>query len=199
MDELLLHAQQDNGMVQTLMSQRPLRAERQRHSGTSGWFCAIPSAVTARPLASLLLPKKSPSVALPFWSRCVLAIGALGFLALLTVGRMVEPDPRGFGSHEQFGLPPCGYWERSGERCPFCGMTTAVAEVSRGRVLKGWSAHPAGSLFGVISPVLGAWMLISAVSGRPRLCQSVSAPILGVTLSLAVLTVLAWIIRKPWE
>src|SRR5690606_27831172 len=39
-----------------------------------------------------------------------LAIATAG-AAVLVLARMLEPDARGHGTHEQLGLPPCGFLE----------------------------------------------------------------------------------------
>ena len=68
------------------------------------------------------------------------------FLAASAAARVLDPDPRGFGTHEQLGLPPCQMLSLSGVPCPFCGMTTALAHIVRGRVLEAFSTHPAGTI-----------------------------------------------------
>ncbi|NBO19844.1 MAG: DUF2752 domain-containing protein, partial [Proteobacteria bacterium] len=39
--------------------------------------------------------------------------------------RWLTPDARGLGTHEQLGLPPCGFYLWYGLPCPSCGMTTS--------------------------------------------------------------------------
>ena len=56
------------------------------------------------------------------WMLAVL--GSLG-LTLLVTARNLEPDPRGFGTHEQLGLTPCYFQELTGHVCLLCGGTTA--------------------------------------------------------------------------
>lgn len=56
----------------------------------------------------------------------------------------IEPDARGFGSHTQLGLPPCGFLTLTGLRCPGCGLTTAFAHGIRGEWALAASANPLG-------------------------------------------------------
>jgi len=63
---------------------------------------------------------------------------ALGAAAAIT------PDPRGYGSHTQLGLPPCGFLSLTGFPCPGCGLTTAFAYGIRGQWSLAASANPLG-------------------------------------------------------
>jgi hypothetical protein len=70
----------------------------------------------------------------------------LSGLALMLLARSIEPDPQGFGSHQQLGLPECGFYQRTGYPCPTCGMTTAFAYMVRGRPIQAFITQPAGAL-----------------------------------------------------
>ena len=78
--------------------------------------------------------------------RCRGAVFAAGCLAILIVAAWVKPDAAGLGTHEQLGMPACGFYERTGYPCPTCGMTTAFAYVTRGRIIKAVLVQPAGAL-----------------------------------------------------
>ena len=43
------------------------------------------------------------------------------------LARSIEPDQRGYGTHEQVGLPPCTFIRVFNVRCPTCGMMTSFA------------------------------------------------------------------------
>jgi hypothetical protein len=83
-------------------------------------------------------------------------VGACWFL-----GR-ASPDARGHGTHEQLGLPPCG-WALQGYPCPTCGATTAACYVVHGNLLRALLAHP----FGAVVAVLG---LLAALFALYCLC-----------------------------
>jgi hypothetical protein len=70
-------------------------------------------------------------------------------LVLLGTAASLEPDPRGFGTHEQLGLPPCGFEDRTGIPCPTCGVTTSFAHFARGQVLEAFRVH-AGAAAGFV-------------------------------------------------
>ena len=72
-----------------------------------------------------------------------LLITTLG-VAVLGVALFLEPDPRGFGTHQQLGLPPCGFRWLTGFSCPGCGLTTSFAHGIRGSWLRAAVANPIG-------------------------------------------------------
>ncbi len=41
--------------------------------------------------------------------RLALALVALGWAAIFVIAWLLKPDPRGLGTHEQLGLPPCPF------------------------------------------------------------------------------------------
>ncbi|MFT4540279.1 MAG: hypothetical protein ACI841_005038 [Planctomycetota bacterium] len=71
-----------------------------------------------------------------------LAIGP----ALATLSLLTKPDARGFGTHEQLGLPACGLRALLEVPCPACGVTTSVVLATRGRVLESLANQPFGFL-----------------------------------------------------
>lgn len=76
---------------------------------------------------------------------------AAGSLAVLAVALAIEPDVRGYGTHTQLGLPPCGFLLLTGSPCPGCGLTTAFAHGVRGQWSMAASANPLGlALFFVV-------------------------------------------------
>lgn len=69
---------------------------------------------------------------------------AIGGVAVLCLAALLEPDVRGFGTHTQLGLPPCGLRILTGAPCPGCGLTTAFAHAVRGEWMMAASANPLG-------------------------------------------------------
>ena len=91
---------------------------------------------------------------------------------MLLFGLWLEPDPRGFGTHEQLGLPPCGLRTFFGRPCPACGITTSIVQTLHGHPWLALQTQPFGPLF--VSLVLLLWVaaLRSLASGedlRPTL------------------------------
>ena len=85
----------------------------------------------------------------------------LGVLAIFA-----EPDVRGFGTHEQLGLPACRAVELAGLPCPACGVTTSAVLAARGRVLEALDNQPFGALLALALPLLALLALRAHRSGR---------------------------------
>jgi hypothetical protein len=99
------------------------------------------------------------------WAGAILVtcVGVLGVAAWL------EPDPRGYGTHEQFGGGPCGALVMTGYPCPTCGMTTAFAHTVRGQLVAAFWAQPAGLVLALGTVVLAGVAAVTVVRGRwPR-------------------------------
>ena len=137
----------------------------------------------------------TPSTPLAPRTRRVLVAAALGLAALLGVARRLEPDPRGYGTHRQLGLPPCAFLAVTGRPCPSCGMTTAFAWVARGRFDRAWRANPAGSLLAPVCAGLVPWLLAAAATGRPRGSRTLETPLTVLVVAIVAVCLLAWTVR----
>ncbi len=90
----------------------------------------------------------------------MLALALLVPIALAVLGFALNPDPRGWGTHEQLGFRPCLPMRLWSVPCPGCGVTTAVTLAARGRVLESLRTQPFG-LVTVIGCLAGAaWALV---------------------------------------
>ena len=127
--------------------------------------------------------------------RIALAIGAVALVAVLLVARRLDPDPRGFGTHTQLGLPPCAFKVATGRPCPTCGMTTSFAWFARGRLADSWRANPAGSLLAPACLALVPWLLAASARGRPGPFRTWDGPLVGLAVAVVALTVVSWTIR----
>jgi hypothetical protein len=112
---------------------------------------------------------------------------ALGCAAVLGIAVRLDPSPDGFGTHQQLGMPQCGFLARTGYPCPTCGVTTSVAWAVRGRLLAGWRAQPFGVLLaaGLAAGALAG--VAEAVTGRPKLPTGRRSILLAAGLLLAAL------------
>jgi hypothetical protein len=129
------------------------------------------------------------------WTRLGLIAMALALAAVLGVARWLEPDPRGYGTHLQLGLAPCGFFRMTGRPCPTCGMTTAFAWVARGRLDRAWRANPAGCLLAPACAALIPWLVAGAARGRPCGTRSVDAPLMALAVVAVGLSLVAWTVR----
>ncbi|HEX6881758.1 MAG TPA: DUF2752 domain-containing protein [Planctomycetota bacterium] len=87
-------------------------------------------------------------------------------LVLLGLGRALEPDPRGWGTHEQLGFRPCTPMTRWNVPCPGCGVTTALALSARGAVPAAFRTQPLGPLLVLASLAAAGWALAGHRRGR---------------------------------
>jgi hypothetical protein len=127
--------------------------------------------------------------------RCVLSAAAAGILGLLGLARKLEPDPRGFGTHTQLGLPSCSFLRTTGRLCPTCGMTTAFAWFVRGRIDRSLQANPAGCVLALLTVPIMIWLVWSAVANEPVGFSSVSRPVLVLLFAAVALSVACWLVR----
>lgn len=65
-------------------------------------------------------------------------------LAVLVIARILQPDPRGVGTHQQLRLPPCTFQAMTGLPCPACGLTTSFAWLARGQLARATEANALG-------------------------------------------------------
>lgn len=129
-------------------------------------------------------------------TRWVLAGTAAVLACLLATARVLRPDPRGFGTHTQLGLLPCGFYWTTGYPCPSCGMTTAFAWVMRGRFDRAWGANPAGSVLAPACVVVMTWLAACAVKGRPCWgARTIDGPAVVLVVATVGVSLLAWILR----
>lgn len=104
---------------------------------------------------------KSPTTPLLDRLMAVIILAcAVGFVLFLA---NVQPDSRGYGTHEQFGMEPCGWVVQYGKPCPTCGVTTAGAHLVRMQLWQAVNAQPFGTglgLFGMWLGTVAAWCLL---------------------------------------
>lgn len=131
------------------------------------------------------------------WIRVGVMLAGLLLLGLLFATRWLTPDTRGLGTHEQLGLPPCGFYVWWGIPCPSCGMTTSWAWLVQFEFAEAFRQHSGGALLGLFSLGLGLWCVFSAmrgswIGGWP---SSLAWAVVMAGLALAIL--ISWI-GKLW-
>jgi hypothetical protein len=119
---------------------------------------------------------------------------AAGLTALLLAAATLAPDPRGHGTHEQLGLPPCTYYLVFGRPCPSCGMTTAWAWLAHGQPAEAFRVNAGGTLLAIVAALSVPWLLAAAALGRrPRWTPNRTMNTwLGVAIGLITLIQWGW-------
>lgn len=116
-------------------------------------------------------------------------------ISVLAVAALLEPDPRGVGTHEQLGLPPCGFLLLTGLPCPGCGLTTAFAHGIRGQWIAAASANPLGLVLFFVSC---ATLVVSVLALQRRWTFAQVFDRFAVhrwALGLAIAGVFVWVVR----
>lgn len=70
----------------------------------------------------------------------------------------VPPDPRGHGTHELLGMPPCSWPATLQAPCPTCGVTTAAAHLVHLQPVTAVVTQP----FGAALAAVGLWLALLA-------------------------------------
>ena len=128
-------------------------------------------------------------------TRALLATAALGIAIGFLVASRLEPDPKGFGTHEQMGLPPCAFLKVTRLPCPSCGLTTSFAWITRGRLNQAWRANPSGLLLAPLCALSAVWCCFAALFGRPAWSRSLEGPLMFVAVLGVSVSLLTWTIR----
>lgn len=136
------------------------------------------------------------------WCGRLALVGlAAGLAAGFALAASLDPDPRGYGTHQQLGLPPCSLQLFWGVPCPSCGATTAFAYFVRGQWLAAASANLSALGLAMVAAAMIPWSLYSAAIGRCwRVAQPevVAAWSLGVILTVALTQWLALLVLRLW-
>lgn len=134
-------------------------------------------------------------VTLPAKLRIARAALALAGAALLLVARILTPDPRGAGTHEQLGLPPCFTLTNLHIPCPFCGMTTAFSLMAHGRITHAFMTQPAGAIAFIAVLILVPAAAAIAIIGREPSTAQIHRRTNQALAVGAALIFLAWIYK----
>lgn len=137
----------------------------------------------------------SDSARLSKAARWSCAAAALAAASMLAVAAWLTPEPRGLGTHEQLGLPPCGFIEAWQMRCPSCGMTTAWAHAVRGQMVQALAANVGGTLLAWVAMAAVPWALAAACTGRWLLIPGRWSWLLAGSAVVLAITLADWLFR----
>jgi len=160
----------------------------------------FPTRLDREPGPLLGLPRtRRPGGRLPglgIKTRAGLMALALGLTVVFVIAARLRPDPRGYGTHEQLGRPPCAILKLTGRPCPSCGMTTAFAWFVRGELARSWRANPSGLLAASMCVPLIPWLVACSVMGRPLGVRSPGETLMALVVVASALAVLTWFVRR---
>ena len=146
-------------------------------------------------LASVYLDSPCRPDAAPRRARWWAALLVAAAATVLIVASILEPDTRGLGTHQQLGLPPCGFVRATGLPCATCGYTTAFSMAARGDLIGALGTQPAAAVLAMIcaaSLLIGFYALVTAMPLAPLM-----APLRrGVTYwGMAAVVLGAWLYK----
>ena len=130
--------------------------------------------------------------------RVLLVLWGLFLLMGFSLAIYLEPDSRGFGTHQRLGLPPCTFRQMFTIPCPSCGMTTSFAHFVRGQIVSSARANFAGLLLAAFCLVMIPWSWISAYKGRTWKLAKPEMGLFWVLVSIFGICLINWGIRLLW-
>jgi hypothetical protein len=118
----------------------------------------------------------------------------VGLIAVFLVGALAwaTPDARGHGTHERFGMEPCGWPSTYGIPCPTCGCTTAASQMVHGDVLGAMITQPFGAVVALLGMLAGLHAWVCLLRGRSFVDMLVRLPFWRIVFALFVLLWAAW-------
>ena len=135
------------------------------------------------------------SAPLRVWQRALLLLSGIALAVPLGIATQLSPSPRGMGTHQQLGLPPCSAIQLFGVRCPACGMTTSWTLMVRGRVLEAAQTNSGGAMLAVIAAVAAPWFIVSGIRGRWVFGPPHEMGTITIAIGVVVVTLVDWIVR----
>jgi hypothetical protein len=164
----------------------------------------LPSSVKTSIKPPSLSPPNSPSIIpnpephgfpLAWRGRALLSVLSLGLIAGFCLAASLQPDPRGYGTHRQLGLPPCTVRLLFGIPCPSCGMTTSFAYLMRGQLGDAVRANPAGPFLALMCAALVPWCWLSLFYARTCWIQRPGVAAAVMLGSISAVAAVQWFIR----
>jgi hypothetical protein len=114
---------------------------------------------------------------------------------LLGTARALTPDPRGFGTHTQLGLPACLFRHWTGVPCPACGLTTSFAHMARGAFAAAWRSQPVGPMAFMCVICTLPLCVYAAVRGSARFDTCARTGLRRVGVAVAAAWLGEWLVR----
>ena len=134
-------------------------------------------------------------IKLAWYHRTALLLISFSLLGLFALAATLQPDKRGYGTHEQFGFSPCWFVENWNMRCPSCGMTTSWAHLTQGKIWDSLRANSGGTALAVLALWLCWALLASALRGHwIGQLPGTWSPVL-IPLTVVIIIGVDWIIR----
>lgn len=125
----------------------------------------------------------------------LLGLAVLALVGIGVLGLWVDPDPRGFGTHEQLGLAPCRTMEWAGIPCPGCGVTTSVSLLWHGSLWASFVNQPFGFLMGLFVPLAALCAFGAHIRGRDLYAGALALRLGRWLMAFGSVMLVAWIYK----
>ena len=132
---------------------------------------------------------------IPLKTRLLMGLFGLLLVLLFALAARLDPEPDGYGTHKQLGLPGCWFVQELEIRCPSCGMTTAWAHLMNANLLASLKANTGGFLLALMSLLAAPWLLARAVTGRWNLDRYKDKLVMSSIAIWICVVLIEWIIR----
>ncbi|MEJ7591742.1 MAG: DUF2752 domain-containing protein [Planctomycetaceae bacterium] len=131
--------------------------------------------------------------------RLLTVLLGAGIVVVFGIAVWLKPDPRGFGTHQQLGMPPCTFRALTGVNCPHCGLTTSFSWFVRGHFENSMKANPAGLMLASASIFFLIWSVVVSLRGTYVITHE-PGRVLLIGFGIWVLfSVVIWCLRLFWK
>lgn len=159
------------------------------------------SETSITPAPPLDSPRQSavPGYPLGLGGRVLLGLWTLGLIGGFALAASVEPDPRGFGTHQRLGLPPCSFQILFGVSCPSCGSTTSFAHFVRGQWFASLRSNPGAFVLALVAAGLVPWGSWSVWIGRTWRMEDPPRTFVWLLCGVVTISLVQWCVRLALE
>jgi hypothetical protein len=153
------------------------------------------------------VPRRRGPRRLPTAVRGVLLLIAAGWVIVFGIAFWLNPyrtdsgetGVRTHGTHQQLGLPPCGFLRMTGKPCPSCGMTTSFSLTMHGDLANAAQANWVGVVLVGYGMLLVPWAAVSAWRGRYLWVRSLEWLVMWSVSAFLVLILSRWVAVLFWH
>jgi hypothetical protein len=128
----------------------------------------------------------------PWLDRAVALGVVLSAVAVIALLVMIQPDARGHGTHEQLGMPACGWVLQYGRPCPTCGVTTAASHLVHLRPFDALRVQPFGTGFALAGLWIAGVAALCLLRGRSFADYMLRLPVARILVIGLLLLLVSW-------
>lgn len=131
--------------------------------------------------------------------RVLLGLWSLFLVAGFALACSLKPDPRGYGTHQGLGLPPCSFQILFDINCPSCGSTTCFSHFVRGNWVAAAQSNIAAFCLALVCAAMIPWSWYAVWRGRLWKIEQPATACVWLLAVLCGLSLVQWIVRMNWS